>query len=46
MRTSKVRNRKPQDSMPKARAVQSEADMQMSMIERYVASWDLPQGFL
>lgn len=31
--------------MLKARDVQLEADMQMSMIERDMASWDLLQGF-
>lgn len=41
-----MRNRKPWDFMRKARDVQSEADMQMSMIERDMASWDLLQGFL
>lgn len=45
MRTSKVRNRKPWDFMLKGRDVQLEADMQMSMIGRDMASWDLLQGF-
>lgn len=31
--------------MLRARDVQLEADMQMSMIERDMASWDLLQGF-